>query len=256
MIGLFNANYSFITSLCKKNEYQYTLVLESISILKIRASIPSSEFCPKCGSRIYRTKCLCSSIGDLSGSPGPSSRADDKDFGRRGSKSKKAKHRLSKGLITSTTTHHPLSRLQDPVTRSRLISEKNTEIQTFKNTIREIKASIDVMLLMIISDCAIIFTRQFSRLDSDELKEALLEVLTDFAGMRFLESHITFLLTKEELYRKVGSNALSIEDLEAILESCLNQSYTLINNLASMYDKKAKIKELKQEIEILKTQFN
>ncbi|OII71907.1 uncharacterized protein cubi_00715 [Cryptosporidium ubiquitum] len=249
LIGVFTRNPSSFTNVCKK-ESQYNLVLENVSILKVRASAPSGKFCPKCGSRILRIGCRCPPTNRPESS---TPRGEESRSKRRNPKTGRATFSLMVFGPERSGPNQSLTEIKDPRVKSKLISEKQQQISSFKKSISEIKDSLDASLASFIANCNPLFTGYFSTLEDDELKEAIVEVLLNFVGIRMFEEKMPFLTDKKDLKQLMGSSGMSIEELAILLESCSELSLTLMNNFASMFDKKEKVKELRQEIEMLKS---
>lgn len=253
LIGVFMSRPFCLTNVCKK-QYQYSLLIENVSVLKIKASAPSKNICIKCGSEIGKTGCSCPSTSKHeSSTTGETSKTSSKKKNPKSGRNRKASF---SGFVSGPQRPVPnesLSQIKDVKLKAKLLNDKYTEISNFKLTIVDINASIDYSLFILVEKCKAIFTQRFSRLDHEDLKEELVEMLLNFAGIRIIHVHIPFLLRREDLSKLVGFNGLSIEELEKLLEECLALSHTLIHNFASVSDKKEKIRELKREIEILES---
>ncbi|KAF7457535.1 hypothetical protein HWI79_1966 [Cryptosporidium felis] len=129
-----------------------------------------------------------------------------------------------------------------------LITTKRMEISNFKEKIGAVKASIEKLLLKLILECISVFKVDFSGMGLEETKELILDHLSGLVGRKFLkEVNLPFITTIQDLQLKYEG----IDGLEELLEKCLNIIYTLLEDLASYFDKKSKIKELKREIEVL-----
>ncbi|KAJ1614516.1 putative signal peptide protein [Cryptosporidium canis] len=198
-------------------------------------------------------RCTCRSGWDYE-SPGPSTGSRRGSFGRRGHKPKnmpKIIDDLMARLDQRSDTPVPLEDLRDPELISTLIKEKKLLVQRFKETIRETKASIGNLLLILFSDCSVILSRHLSGLEKPELEEEIMESLSNYAGDPMLPDEYPIFRSGPDLESRVGVNGMSLLELLNLLESCVALASTIVHNIASISDKKNKIKELRRDLEIL-----